>query len=87
MINSPMSQFANWYRRRCRGSQCCYNTKVIKGTPPMTITERNQRLFELRHKLLMKREEVRMVEREIYAVRQQYKDAQMGDLFTEMFGE
>ena len=40
MINSPMSQFANWYRRRCRGSQCCYNTKVIKGTPPMTNTVR-----------------------------------------------
>jgi hypothetical protein len=62
-----------------------YNTHISKRQ--MTITERNQRLFELRHKLLMKREEVRMVEREIYAVRQQYKDAQMGDLFTEMFGE
>jgi hypothetical protein len=52
----------------------------------MTITERNQKLFELRHKLLMKREEVRMVEREIMAVRQEYKDAQKGDLFEEMFG-
>jgi len=52
----------------------------------MTITERNQKLYELRHKLLMKREEVRMVEREIYAVRQQYKDEQLGDLYTEMFG-
>jgi len=52
----------------------------------MTITERNQKLFELRHKLLMKREEVRMVEREITAVRQQYKDEQLGDLYTEMFG-
>ena len=52
----------------------------------MTITERNQKLYELRHKLLMKREEVRMVEREITAVRQQYKDEQLGDLYTEMFG-
>ena len=52
----------------------------------MSITERNQKLFELRHKLLMKREEVRMVEREIYAVRQQYKDEQMGDIWEQMYG-
>ena len=52
----------------------------------MTITERNQKLYELRHKLLMKRAEVEMVEQEIYAVRQQYKDEQLGDLYTEMFG-
>ena len=52
----------------------------------MTITERNQKLFELRHKLLMKRAEVEMVEHEIYAVRQQYKDEQLGDLYEEMFG-
>ena len=52
----------------------------------MTITERNQKLYELRHKLLMKREEVRMIEHEICAVRQQYKDEQMGDLYSEMFG-
>jgi hypothetical protein len=52
----------------------------------MTITERNQKLFELRHKLLMKRAEVEMVEREIYAVRQQYKDEQLGDLYEQMFG-
>jgi len=60
--------------------------KTTTETNKMTITERNQKLFELRHKLLMKREEVRMVEREIMAVRQQYKDEQLGDLYTEMFG-
>ena len=60
--------------------------KTTTETHKMTITERNQKLFELRHKLLMKREEVRMVEREIMAVRQQYKDEQLGDLYTEMFG-
>jgi hypothetical protein len=52
----------------------------------MTITERNQKLYELRHKLLMKRQEVELIEQEIYAVRQQYKDEQMGDLYSEMFG-
>ena len=52
----------------------------------MTITERNQKLYELRHKLLMKRAEVKMVEQQICAVRQQYKDEQLGDLYTEMFG-
>ena len=34
----------------------------------------------------MKREEVRMVEREICAVRQQYKDEQMGDIWEQMYG-
>lgn len=38
----------------------------------MTITERNQRLFELRHKLGMKRAEVKMVEQEIQRVRDEY---------------
>jgi len=52
----------------------------------MTITERNQKLFELRHKLQMKRTELAWIEQEIMAVRQQYKDAQMGDLYEEMFG-
>ena len=52
----------------------------------MTITERNQKLFELRHKLQMKRTELAWIETEIMAVRQQYKDAQMGDLYEEMFG-
>ena len=52
----------------------------------MTITERNQKLYELRHKLLMKREEVRMIEHEICAVRQQYKDEQMGDIWEQFYG-
>jgi len=54
----------------------------------MTITERNQKLYELRHKLLMKREEVRMVEREITAVRAAYDQQRFQEtpLFEEMFG-
>ena len=51
----------------------------------MTITERNQRLFELRHKLLMKRAEVEMVEQEIRNVNDRY-DRQSLNLFEEMFG-
>ena len=52
----------------------------------MTITERNQRLYELRHKLNMKRAEVRMVETEIMAVNNQY-DRENTDLYEQMFGE
>ena len=55
----------------------------------MTLTERNQRLFELRHKLLMKRAEVKMVEQEIYRVRDEYERAQFAipgnSLFDQMF--
>jgi len=55
----------------------------------MTLTERNQKLYELRHKLEMKRAEVRMVEREIYAVRDQYDQQRFAEtsLFEQMFGE
>ena len=52
----------------------------------MTITERNQQLFELREKLNKARTEMAWIELEIMAVRQQYKDEQLGDLYTEMFG-
>ena len=51
----------------------------------MTITERNQRLFELRHKLLMKRAEVEMVEQEIRNVNDRYNRQNL-NLFEEMFG-
>jgi len=54
----------------------------------MTITERNQKLYELRHKLEMKRAEVRMVEQEIFAVRDAYDQQRLQEtpLFDEMFG-
>ena len=48
----------------------------------MTITERNQRLFELRHKLLMKRAEVEMVEQEIQRIRDEYDREQFAILAT-----
>ena len=55
--------------------------------PTMTLTERNQRLYDLRKRLAEAQLQVAWVETEIMAVNQQYKDAQRGDLFQEMFGE
>ena len=52
----------------------------------LTITERNQQLYDLRERLLKKRTELAWIEQEMMCVRQQYKDSQMGDLFEEMFG-
>ena len=51
----------------------------------MTITERNQKLYELRESLCKARNEVAWIETQIMAVRQQYKDEQLGDLYEEMF--
>ena len=54
----------------------------------MTITERNQKLFELQHKLAMKRAELAWIEQEIWMVRDQYdrQKFQETPLFEEMFG-
>jgi hypothetical protein len=54
----------------------------------MTITERNQKLYDLRVKLDKKRAEVRMVEHEIFAVRDAYDQQRFQEtpLFDEMFG-
>ena len=52
----------------------------------MTLTERNQKLYELRKKLDQKRNELAWIETEIMAVNNQY-DRQNIDLFEEMFGE
>ena len=52
----------------------------------MTLTERNQKLYELRKKLDQKRMELAWIETEIMAVKSQY-DRQNIDLFEEMFGE
>ena len=52
----------------------------------MTLTERNQKLYELRKKLDQKRNELAWIETEIMAVNSEY-DRQNIDLFEEMFGE
>ena len=52
----------------------------------MTITERNQKLYDLRKKLDQKRLELAWIETEIMAVNSEY-DRQNVDLYEEMFGE
>ena len=52
----------------------------------MTITERNQKLYDLRKKLDQKRLELAWIESEIMAVNSEY-DRQNVDLYEEMFGE
>jgi len=52
----------------------------------MTITERNQRLYELRRDLEHARMMVEFYKDQIQQVRREY-DEQGMDLYTEMFGE
>ena len=52
----------------------------------MTLTERNQKLFELRQKLNKARAEVAWIEQEIWLVKDQY-DRQGRDIYQEMFGD
>ena len=51
----------------------------------MTITERNQKLYDLRKKLDQKRLELAWIETEIMAVNSEY-DRQNVDLYEQMFG-
>ena len=53
---------------------------------PMTLTERNQKIYELQKKLNEARAKVAWIEQEIWLVNDQY-DRQNIDLFEEMFGE
>jgi hypothetical protein len=52
----------------------------------MTLTERNQKLYELRKSLDKARAKVAWIEQEIWLVKDQY-DRQDLDLFKEMFGD
>ena len=52
----------------------------------MTITERNQRNYELREQLLKARAQVAWIEQEIWLNNEKYKNQNL-DLFAEMFGE
>ena len=61
---------------------CPYSMNETK----MTLTERNQKLYELRKKLDQKRMELAWIETEIMAVNSEY-DRQNVDLYEEMFGE
>ena len=64
--------------------------QLTQFTPtPMTLTERNQRIYELQKRLNEARTKVAWIETQIMATNQQYKDEQNADrdLFQEMFGE
>ena len=51
----------------------------------MTITERNQKLYELRERLLKARAQVAWIEQEIWLTNEKYKNQDL-DLYKEMFG-
>jgi hypothetical protein len=64
----------------------------MNTTPNMTITERNNQLYELRNKLSWAKLEVMSIESEIQRINQEYKDQQPlndseGNLFEQMFGD
>ena len=50
----------------------------------MTITERNQKLYELRERLLKARAQVAWIEQEIWLTNERYKNQDL-DLYKEMF--
>ena len=50
----------------------------------MTLTERNQKLYELRDQLLKARAQVAWIEQEIWLTNDQYKNQDL-DLYKEMF--
>ena len=52
----------------------------------LTITERNQKLFELRERLNKARAEVAWIEQEIWLTNDRYKNQNL-DLYKEMFGD
>ena len=50
----------------------------------MTITERNQKLYELRESLIKARQQVAWIEQEIWLTNERYKNQDL-DLYKEMF--
>ena len=51
----------------------------------LTITERNQKLYELRERLIKARQQVAWIEQEIWLTNEKYKNQDL-DLYKEMFG-
>ena len=59
----------------------------MNTTKAMTITERNQQLYDLRKKLDQKKMELAWIETQIMAVNSQYdRENRETSLFDEMFG-
>ena len=59
---------------------------IVSLRQQMTLTERNQKLYELRKKQDKLKTELAWIEQEIWLVKDQYKNQDV-DLFQEMFGE
>ena len=59
----------------------------VKGIHPMTITERNQRLYHLRKEMYETQQKLEWIKNDIRYVNDQYDRENRVDLFTEMFGE
>ena len=57
---------------------CCRDFFIL------TITERNQKLYELRERLCKARNEVAWIEQEIWLTNEKYKNQDL-DLYKEMF--
>ena len=58
----------------------------MNTTQKMTLTERNQKLYELRKKQDKLKAELAWIEQEMWLVKDTYNN-QNRDLFKEMFGE
>ena len=59
----------------------------VKGIHPMTITERNQRLYHLRKEMYETQQKLDWIKNDIRYINDQYDRENRVDLFTEMFGE
>ena len=59
---------------------------IVSLRQQMTLTERNQKLYELRKKQDKLKTELAWIEQEMWLVKDQYKNQDL-DLFKEMFGE
>ena len=59
----------------------------VKGIHPMTITERNQRLYHLRKEMYETQQKLDWIKNDIRYINDQYDRENRVDLFTEMFGD
>ena len=59
----------------------------VKGIYPMTITERNQRLYHLQKEMYETQQKLEWIKNDIRYTNDQYDRENRVDLFTEMFGE
>ena len=59
---------------------------IVSLRQQMTLTERNQKLYELRKKQDKLKAELAWIEQEMWLVKDTYKNQDL-DLFKEMFGE